>query len=780
METFKLTVRSLSIEEKTILFGKTFSSVINVVKALDADQYVDLFSALKAGQIATLDGYTNAGINKIYVYCDLPVGSRYFSEELPSYRGKNRTEIYNEPIQKFSAKLNEFLLPEIKTGLAPLGTKVPEKRNTIDYWYSLLGIQYRGLVDLCLSGCFLSMRDNQIISIVSYDALYNMFNLIDPRQLHTTSKSTAESIWLFTQFLVPKEASNLDIELSQEDILSIPRIVQEQKQIFLPCFPTLFAWAATPVGLVVSEKYTAINSCHLFNNKTYLGLTTTARSPVNEISSPGGSYSEFSRRFETYLFDDQHADTSGIFTISTVSGRGCYSTPSSLIYLNTDSVSRNTAEFSAGVPELVELDAPFFESVQSIISDELTATGASSISDIPKFKKREFCLKREAAISLSEALNSRYISISTNDGKLVVLTKTSKAKESAKKMAITRKISTAIQPIIDFAMHIFAAADFETGVTTPRCRIPYFEDTALNFNYAATTAFDANLLLSKQEFQTYIKSIANEAVSNLYNKLQLDSGVMISWNPSGTVRYNEIFSGLTPEMKDKKAFKYIYSQLKQVLNDASMTNTFSPSSGQLNFVHLGNALYRYNCYSEYPTELEYLKYKSPYATYTNMTGKQEYYLYNNNFLGDDANVSSSIEQHKDTEYATYALISATTAFTFSEAAIKTLSTLRKSKSFTDYYNWFVEVKPELTQRLSSLLDPTTAMYKSLVLTMSYFEQILCDFKTEETQFLPEEKKKGRKKKKDIEEEIDEIEVEETVEVVSKEVRDATSNLLKSI
>lgn len=101
METFNLQVRELSKEEKTILFGKILAPKINAVKALNADEYVEIFSALHSGKFVSLSGFSATGYSRVYVYCDLPVGSRYFTEELGSYRSTTRAEIYDIPIQNF-------------------------------------------------------------------------------------------------------------------------------------------------------------------------------------------------------------------------------------------------------------------------------------------------------------------------------------------------------------------------------------------------------------------------------------------------------------------------------------------------------------------------------------------------------------------------------------------------------------------------------------------------------------------------------------------------------
>lgn len=785
METFNLQVRELSKEEKTILFGKILAPKINAVKALNADEYVEIFSALHSGKFVSLSGFSATGYSRVYVYCDLPVGSRYFTEELGSYRSTTRAEIYDIPIQNFVSKLNEFFVPVIKDSLSIFSTFKHDNKSAGQYHGSLSG-DYNQFLDTCMSGCFLNMQDNQVISIVSYNALRSLYSQMHIPTCAGANASEMENIWMYTQFLIPKtDATNIPMPSNVKNAF-VP-FLESHKNAILNGFATLFSWSSNSMlDFAVADDYVKYNGMYMIGPKKYLGLSNTGYSPITEYASgPGLSYGRFSHNFEHLVFTGTSKfDPSGIFRMTSSSSRSYCSNDGSTVLLNMESMTRTRNEVLAGLPELVELDSTFFDSLFDMVKEEVETNKVDfEGSDArTKFRKREFAIKREAAVNLSEVLNNRYEVLSTNDNKLVVLTKTSKAKDAAKKMAITRKISVAMEPVIDLALAIFAASDMETGVADSYCRLPFAQRNALaNVTYNVGQAFLKALEVAKVEYVKYDTALAESCIKGLYESLHLDSELFFGWHPKYVAtRYRDSFHCLDATTQDARALEYLHEHVMSCLSNSGIRGLFSPSSGMLNLFHFGTCLYRNNYFSSFTPELQHLKYKAPYGN-TNVTGKQMHHLYINNFIGDNQEVTDNIERLKNQDYASGGLVTATTAFTFSESALATMVKLKKAKTFTDYSRWFEDVKPELVSRLHKLLagNGSDALKTTLFLILDHFNTLLSSLKEHEKDYLPEEKekKRGRKKKEEVE---DEEESADNNVVVSKEEQSATLALLKSL
>jgi len=355
---------------------------------------------------------------------------------------------------------------------------------------------------------------------------------------------------MYTQFLIPKAGSLLEQAPANEFIKNPSTYLRYQKSTTVTDLASLYSWASdSGTDLVIADSYLKLNGYYSFNNKKYIGLANTWCSPIHERSSgQGSSSSRFTEAFETYLYSPK-INTNQLFGFTSSGSNSYASNNGSFIFVNEDRTELSVAEEICGLPELVELDKEFLTSVSDILEEakQDPATDLKSSTGIDKIRKREFAIKREALVSESAASNSRYITLTSSDGKLFILTKTSKAKEAARKMAITRKITAAVQPVIDMAIRIFAATDFETGISTSRYRFPFSSKRLFDLNandpmpVMNLNTFNDSLIHARKSFSSHNQTCASNTINDIYKVVNYTGTPFANWHPSPCSGYKSGF-----------------------------------------------------------------------------------------------------------------------------------------------------------------------------------------------------------------------------------------------
>jgi hypothetical protein len=789
MSEYTVTSRILSSEEKIILFGKKVAQTHTAVKATDLDNYLGLFRAMYEGQPINIPGLEELkGLHRVYIYCDLPVGSRYYNESLNKYNGEPRTEVYGVPIQYTKTEINDFLIPLLKEAAHPFEGITSESYKNASSVYESVHSGYNILMETILGGCFINTFNGKPISIATFPAIHSLYNSMNWSQLGGTSadlslEKDAQASWYYTQFLVPSEIGKDLVDYSPDSkfLKMTQPFLMGQKNEFADTFQSLFNWNAGSgsQGMVIAPGYLKMNGYYKFNDKQYMGISWSGNSPMTESFgfSPAGLLTS---NFEQYLFntDKDASKLSGMYSFTDINSRyrSAGSNRGSFLIVNKDAISTSPIRVHSAVPELIELDKDFFDNISQIVKDERASGNLLGSSDaIEKFRKREFAIKREGYLSVSEAQNSRYITIQNSDSKFFVLTKTSKAKEAARKMAITRKITAAVAPVVDMAVRIFSACDFETGYLDQDFKFPISSKSTFDANYSqimTTTlmsALDSRINIAVKSYTTENIKNAAEVIKKIYETINYDGNPFFDWHPAETQTrtYRNQFLQLNAQEQEKQILGYLYGTMKVAFATNELSNLFSPSSGQLNFVSVGYNIYSNAKFGKFPTELATLSathynYRSTYS----FTGRQCYHIYMNNFIGEDEALTKSVEMRKNDDYlgVTTNFVTASTAYTFSQAGLDTLTALKKCKTFKDYQTWFDGVKPELESRLTTLLVQDLAVRKATILMLDHFQHLLTQLAINEANYLPKEEKKvrGKKKKEEEAEAEDDTSIEEVV------------------
>lgn len=776
METYSVTSRILSLEEKTILFGNKLARSVTAVKALDLDNYLGIFKAMHDGlsiNISCLED--RKGFDRIYIYCDLPVGSRYFNDINNRYNGNEfRSRIYDVPTELVKNECNSFLIPIIKDALSVFDINLVNQAPQA--FYNAVNSNYHTTLETLLAGCFLNMHDNTCVSIATYGSIFDLCQHMDLRGL--SNKTNADFLdadtqytWYYSHFLVPPEIGKLIVDYtpSKEFASSLFQYFTNHNKTFVTDFMSLFNWSTTygsrAQSIVIAPGYIKYNGYSKINDKQYMTLGWLGHSPLME-NIGGTQSSSLTVAFEDYLNNSTNSipgsSITGVSSLFAFNDSTCSvrygSNRGSFVFLNKKAISTSSLRAYSNVPEFVELDKEFIKSIRQIFLDEREN---DKTKDFDTIRKREFSIKRETLLVPEEVENSRYITLRSCDSKLFVLTKTSKAKEAARKMAITRKITVAVQPVIDMAIRIFAASDLEVGMTEPELKFPlnclaFYDSTVstLSKDSKHLNYLESAILKVTPGYQKLNESTAADVVKSLYITQNYDGTPFLDWRPSTYTRSNGSYS-LKPDSEQRDAvLGYAYGYFIYTLGDTPQyTGLYSPSSGMLNLPGLGYNIYSCARSAKFPPELQGMATSNSYYGRPSLTGIQLHYLYSNNFIGDNQELSDAIELRKKDNWISLPtnLVTATTAFTFSQDALDTFSTLKKCRSLKDYSNWFNKVKPILQARLTDVIcvnDPFANKVSLLIL--AHFGDLLERLATHEAPFLPKEEVKATRKKKDAE------------------------------
>jgi len=758
MGNFKLDYRVLLEDEIMLLFGRDVVKRLKTpaLKVKSVENYFELFQELHAGSEIILDDFLTVETPlKVYIYCDIPAGSKCLDE-----RSRSNT-IYNTPIVYSSYCVNSLFMPALSKISSIFYENVGG--NTACDMYSAANFKYSSLLETIHSGMFLNIYKGRVISASSYRTLHNLALAVNSYMLRNNSLAQATpdeatDVYNNLSFNVPTEV----VKKYVEEPLKVPTDLINSTNEYLSTYrlnmsslSNSFDWTQDNASITVSADYVNLNGFAHINNTAYVLFGNGNQSPLN---TNGNGTSNFSNAIDEALRSTMN--TSALFSLAQ-SSRSYGSGGNSFVFLNENNLDTTKLTRACGVQEYVEINKEFVDSLKQIYADGNT-------QDIEKFRKAEFALKRESVVSDTEVINNRYIPLKNKDKKLLVLTKTSLAKQAARKMAITRKITAAVMPVIDMAVRLFMLRDFELGFTDTKYGFPVQSRFIFNHSHQDTgnkyftdnptllTSFDKQKEASVKLIQTKADAIASTVISSLYTDVNYEGTPFwdILNNISSSIGYYRgNFSSFTLQKQENMVFAFTLLDLSNTFARTGKycigaSDYFSPSSGLINIVNLTTTVYKRSHTASFRPELAYLKYQG-YGD--NATGKHLHYLYSNNFIGTDQQQADEIERLRNEDYIHICnyFTNATSAFSFQQDALDTFVTLKKCKTLTDYYTWFKVIHPTLKSINKDVLEKDEyAVYHGVDFFLETCDKIFESLVKLEEPFIPKEevKKRGRKAK----------------------------------
>lgn len=782
MTEYNLQYRVLSKEEKLLLFGNSsISNPINILKAKNLKNYLELYEKIYNGESVILPDFVNEKDPlRIYIYCGEPAGSKYYSEYNSITRACNF--IYDTPFSYTKYYANNLFIPAINKAIElfkEISTEEIKQDNKASDMYQNVSINYSNFLETLQSGMFLNLYRGRVISATSYKAF--SFSPSDRvSNLLSLSQNEIDTIYNKLTFNLPTKIINKDIVEKIEAPLGLihntSSFISDRNRLITLLAP-IFSWSE-PTSITLGHDFINLSGFVYTEDTVYTLLGSYPnKSPLNISYNTSSFTKAFDEVMSSKLTNDS-LNLEPIFNFSNSSKRS-YSTSNlggSFVFINEDSLSTTETSRSLGVEEYIELNTEFINSVKQIYYDNSKVFSNSSLRD--KFIKTEFASKSMPMISEIEVINRRYIPIKNKDKKLLLLSKTSLAKEATRKTAITRKISTAMTPIIDMAVRLFSIRDFETGMSKKKYNFKCSIVEGLNlqnkykngntiFNKfsnpeetstdTVTSSLFIEFMKQLTEFNknsvTKIKETAVETISDLYNDTSYEGTpfkVSMTSMLSG-FGYRTPYTRLSSQQQIFGIFKYLLGNFYDSFFSTGLmdTNYFSPASGMLNIFKVSTNLYS-NAQEEYFKDSEKYLCAEAYS-YTKLTGKALYYLYSNNFLSTDQSQADELEKRKNDNYISLAneLIPSSNCFAYQQDVLDTFTALKKSKTFTDYYTWFKNIRPTLEAISNDIFSSEElAIYELNKLFFEQSEQMLQQLSLLETPYLPVEvpKKRCRKAK----------------------------------
>ena len=773
MTDYSLKYRVLSDEERLLLLGADNSKYqIKIIKAKNLENYLELFERIYKGYETILPEFINeTDPIRVYIYCGNPAGSKVYADG----SWKKSSFVYETPSSYTKYYANNLFLPAIKEATSLFTNQEIQEASTL---YKNVASSYSSFFETLQSGMFLNLYKGKIISATSYKAF--AFQASDRvTSVETLPKDELATIYNKLTFALPTNVVKYfipeDLILPYEFLHYTSSFILKRTQLILS-LTSLFSWTETS-SIVIGPEFLQLAGFTYTDNKVYTLLGAfTSTSPLNSSHN----LSSFTKAFETAITSEILGDApciGQVFEFSNAHKQAYYSSHTnsgSFIFINSDNLSTTPISRSLGVEEYVELNPEFIESVKQIYIDEGSATFTSNNLK-EKFLKTEFAMKSEALISEIESINKRYIPIKNKDKKIILLNKTSIAKETAKKTAITRKISTAMTPVIDIAVRLFSIRDFETGYANKKYNFKFLALDALNMStkYASgndlfNTLLDSNssnkITTDSKLFKEFIRqmtefnsthsskplTLSKSVISDIYEDTSYDGTPFIDlFKPSSYQYYRTSFNRLSEFQQTTNIFNYLVSGFYDSFfkNLSENTGYFSPASGMLNIYKLGYSLYTDAKEYYFKPETKYV-----YSEFANsLTGKLLYYLYSNNFISTDQNQSDQIEDRKTDDYISLSnsLIPYSNCFSYQQDALDTFVALKKSRTFTDYYSWFKNVRPTLETISKDLFaNEELATHELNKLFFNQSELLLQQLALSEIPYIKIEtpKKRGRKTK----------------------------------
>lgn len=794
MGQFLLNARLLSDDESLILFG--CSNGIKALKVLDIDNYFELFRAIhRADEIVLPNAFSFSQNDSeyIYIYCDIPIGSRYFYDKSNRYysSGKEtRNTVCNFPVQYAQSEITAFCYPFIEKWMNSVDKSlIPNMTNSSDY-FAFAATSKAGMLDALLSGMVLTSFKQKIYSAVSFASLKAQIEINNNGNLTSSHSNYSHEMLLdeycYVATLLPKEISQeIGLRFEEEEITQFDftafkqKIAQKTK--WYSSISSLTSWQISAedsgVNIVIGPHYFRLNGLvdkhdnfFLFTDKStsitkqYIGgYTNSANALSGSFSSFFSFFVEPDKNKKSQTQEDQNQSSSYYRTVESFRRISELGNPendrygkskasANFIFINKDKLA-SFEHMSCGLPEYFSLDDDFLTSVSECF-DEVRLSQKEGKSTWDAIKA-QFSLKTDHALSTQETVNPRYETISNKDNKLFLLVKTSKTRETLRKAAISRKITSSMGSLVSFALRIFAIDDLTTGLEDPK-------EKNLTFGVTSKATFENDIsspFKLKENRDKYLKllketdalSKLEEFVSSLYKTTNLSVSdpftELIKPDYSIAYRgYNDRFTILSTTKKDERAFSYLWADIKQ----AACSALYSPSSNMINFSSLGSGIYKFIDTWTLSPERKAEFNVGGYRGGSNLSGRTAYFLYTSNFIDADKEFSTAIEQFKakDYVYLSSSSVLASSCFNWSQDALDVFSALKKCKTFTDYNAWFIEASVGLRERITRIFG-TSDPRLCLILDgyVDAFLSILATLKEKETAFLPAATpKKGRKKK----------------------------------
>ena len=454
MDNFKLSYRPLLRAEKVILFGKAAGDRISAIKLLDIENFISLFDVIYNGDEVVLPEFSEFETASVYAYCDIPVNALI----------RERKDTYGIPIHYTKYLANTFLMPFVNKAISPILTK-PIEECCASHMYSAVGIHYDSLFDTILGNMFINTYKGRIISISSLDVFRNQLYATNNYSVRTNSLlgesvKNLNEIYSYRTFAVPTSV----VEDTLGKVPKIPGDLTAKSEAFLQLKQTLCGYftemnASHPNNIVIGKQFLQLRGFTYFNDSIFTTIDSYGQKPFSINGNP-----TFSNQIDELMSNLQLATDKKILPIrvlqslgSVYSFVGPHSLPQScsqaFVFLNSANLATSSLMRDCGLSELIEITPEFIDELRDAYADIVTS---SDFDTRLKNRKAEFAHKKESIVDELEVLNNRYMPIRNKDKKLLILTKTSLAKEAARKTAITRKISNAVSPVIDMAIRLFA------------------------------------------------------------------------------------------------------------------------------------------------------------------------------------------------------------------------------------------------------------------------------------------------------------------------------------
>lgn len=756
--TKELTGRELTEDEEYILYGKPSDKSITFFKADNFYSIMNMMDSLYHGEEVTLP-FTPKN-NCMYLFYDLPVGTKHYFYDMMEAGFKNRTHIGSMEAVEMKYLLNTFLLPIVKEGMIKIHPAKSMDGLASDFWASV-GIIYSHLPEIFSAGLLVMTNGNKVVSICSAGAKiksYDYVGLTNP----------AISKHLQSSHATLREQEKVE-QLSWYNY-HIPIDVQKRSSVDNAAltFSTsvlsnrLFEWAKGTY-IVISNKYLRLNGFVSNDTAPQLALTAGIFMPsVTALSSnTQKAVNYFSSAIENFIFSGSNYSfhqMNKMFESGNINGINCggyYSPKNSMLAFNKDTLDVIKKPYLelVGYSEHISLDDGVLGELRDGFLNTTPAVGSE------KYAKSEFRLNPEPINNEDTYVSHRYDIVKTSDGKLLFLTKTSKAKEALKQAKISRKITESMTPVLNFAVHLFAARDMEHPGLNRAATLPTYSKLFTGYqtcNWNAlhpeiAAAYMADLDKFMTELSKNTATLATAALKDLHTCFNTAS-MLTTFTGYNTIqnvrcggqgwRQTLLTQIAGPAQKDH-AFDIMFRDIAFKFHGHSPL--FSPSSNNLQFMSLGTSMYAKSSHAEIPKEFSNLKNDD------HLSGAQLHHYYTNNFISISEAMDTTIERGKTNNYISCyeQTVPISTCFTWSQEASDAWSATRKCKTFTDYFNWYKANMGHFFSIINTVIKPKDEIAAETLkhLTGAYLI-ILEGLSVAETPYLPVvvAKTRGRKPK----------------------------------
>lgn len=747
LETQILTGRELTDDEQYILYGKPASNSMTFFKTDSFSGIVDLMESVFNGDVVNLPFAPKN--NCMYLFYDLPVGTKHYFYDINNYQMVDRQIIGDTSLIEMKYRLNTFLLPKILDGMKKIDSSHWKANSTIlpTNLYSTVGIsKYNQIGEIFSAGLLVNTNGTEVISITSALAKISQTEKTDKTKLNFEHPSLLEGekkeqlAW--NSYCVPTDV---------QQRCNIPD-VSNMSFVELNLPSTYFTWTKD-LFFVVSNKYLRLNGFVLNNEIPQLAITHgdfLSNFKLGNSVYLSRAVNTFSNRIEQFIFsggDSEYNNMDAMFISGVVSGiRPSYSWKNSIVAFNKDvlEISNKPYLHSINYSEHISLDGGVLEDLrESFIT-------APNNKDTSKYIKSEFRNCPDPLNTESSYASHRYDMVKTSDSKLLFFTKTSKAKDALKQAKISRKITESCSPIINFAIHIFAACDFEFASSDRSTALPTYSRSLTGYANTLWNSFPnevgARFLKDidnfKTELVTLTPALAQKSVDSLYSTFIQSSLLNFNEYPSiSTCKVQPYyyqrnsFAGCTTAEQEMYCFGAIFKNTANKFNG----NIFSPSANNLYFRSLFSNMYaNYSYFS--PAEKIGLEWE----------GARFHRYYTNNFISISESLDKLVEGSKNTNWIPYfneQYVPIATAFTWSQEASDAWSVTRKCKTFNDYYNWYKKLYDILVNRINIVIKPKDQIGAHVLLELAKSYLIVLEgLSVAEAPKLPAPKVKAPKKK----------------------------------